>query len=83
MFNFRIVAKVLSEALIASGLFMFLSAIISFLYKDTCGALILSGIFTIIAGGMVYAPLKREEKVYGKKEGFLIVSGIWIVYSIT
>ena len=83
MFNFRIVAKVLSEALIASGLFMFLSAIISFLYKDTCGALILSGIFTIIAGGMVYSPLKREEKVYGKREGFLIVAGIWIVYSIT
>ena len=83
MFNFRIVAKVLSEALIASGLFMFLSAIISFLYKDTCGALILSGIFTLIAGGMVYAPLKREEKVYGKREGFLIVSGIWIVYGIT
>lgn len=82
MFNFRIVAKVLSQALIVVGLFMLLSAIVSFMYGDPGGALVLSGIFTIIAGGMVYTPLKREEKVYGKREGFLIIAGIWIVYGI-
>ena len=82
MVNFRIVAKVFSLALIIEGFVMLLAAVVSFIYHDPSGSLVLSGILTVISGGMVYSPLRKEEKINGSKEGYLILTGTWIIISL-
>jgi trk system potassium uptake protein TrkH len=82
MVNFRIVAKVYSQALIIEGFVMLIAAAVSFIYSDPNGALVLSGIITVICGGMVYTPLRKEEKVNGNKEGYLILVGTWLIISL-
>jgi len=83
MFNFRIIARVFSLMLIVEGLFMLLSAGIASLYHDhTAAPFIYSALITVFTGIIVFTPLRNEERVYGNKEGYLIVSGIWILLSL-
>ena len=82
MVNFRIVAKVYSQALVIEGFVMLVAAAVSFIYGDPGGALVLSGIITVICGGMVYTPFRKEERVDGNKEGYLILVGTWLIISL-
>ena len=81
MINFRIIARVFSLVLVIEGLFMLLSALVSIIYGEH-SSLILSGIITIVTGILVFTPLRNEDKIYGNKEGYLIVTGIWLVLSL-
>jgi trk system potassium uptake protein TrkH len=83
MINFRIIARVFSLLLIFEGLFMIVSAAVSLLYKEqAASSLFYSGIITIVTGVIVFTPLRNEEKVVGNKEGYIIVTGIWIIFSL-
>ncbi|MBG0860270.1 MAG: TrkH family potassium uptake protein [Bacteroidales bacterium] len=83
MVNFRVVARVFSIVLIIEGLFMLLSAGVSYLYKEhAASSLLLSAIITFVTGVIVFTPLRNEEKVYGNKEGYIIVTGIWLILSL-
>ncbi|MGB8492406.1 MAG: TrkH family potassium uptake protein [Bacteroidales bacterium] len=80
MINYRIIARVFSQVLILEGLFMLLSAVISLLMDDEAsGPLFYSSIITLVTGILVFTPLRKEEKVYGTREGYLITAGIWIL----
>jgi trk system potassium uptake protein TrkH len=81
MINFRIIARVFSLVLIIEGLFMLLSAAVSFLYKEPA-TLLFSGIITIVTGILVFTPLRNAEKLYGYKEGYIIITGIWLILSL-
>ena len=81
MINLRIIARVFSLVLIIEGLFMLLSAAVSFLYKEPL-TLLFSGIITIVTGILVFTPLRNEDKLYGSKEGYIIVTGIWLILSL-
>jgi len=81
MVNFRIIARVFSLVLIIEGLFMLLSAAVSFLYKEPA-SLLFSAIITIVTGILVFTPLRHEEKLYGNKEGYIILTGIWLILSL-
>ncbi|MCX6333130.1 MAG: TrkH family potassium uptake protein [Bacteroidia bacterium] len=81
MVNFRIVARVFSLVLIIEGLFMLLSAGVSFLYGEST-SLLFSAIITIVAGVLVFTPLRNEEKMTGQKEGYIIMTGIWILLGL-
>ena len=75
MLNFRIIARFFSLGLIFEGLFMLLSAIVAFLYKEP-SSILFSGIFTIVIGILVYTPLRNEEKIYGNgRPGFWAGNG--------
>jgi trk system potassium uptake protein len=78
MINFRIIARVFSLVLVIEGLFMLLSAVVSIIYGEH-SSLILSGIITTVTGVLVFTPLRDEEKLYGNKEGYIIVTGIWLL----
>ena len=78
MINFRIIARVFSLVLVIEGLFMLLSGLVSIVYGEH-SSLILSGIITTVTGVLVFTPLHDEEKLYGNKEGYIIVTGIWLV----
>jgi len=82
MFNFRIIARVFSLMLIVEGIFMLLSAGVAFLYHEHTSPLLYSALITVLTGIIVFTPLRNEERVFGNKEGYLIVSGIWILLSL-
>ena len=81
MVNFRIVARVFSLIIIIEGFFMLLSAGVALLYGEPT-SLLFSAIITLVVGVLVYTPLRNEEKVTGQKEGYIIITGIWILLSL-
>ena len=83
MINFRIIARVVSLMLIVEGIFMLLSACVSFIYHEhAMSSFIYSAIITIVTGVIVFTPLRNEEKVYGNREGYIIVTGTWLIFSL-
>jgi trk system potassium uptake protein len=83
MINFRIIARVFSLLLIIEGLCMFFSALVSFLYDESASrALLYSGLITTVAGVIVFSPFRNEERLFGKREGYIIVTGIWIIFTL-
>jgi trk system potassium uptake protein TrkH len=83
MINFRIIARAFSQVLIIEGLFMLVSAGVSIIYKDSsASSFVYSALITIVTGVLVFTPLRNEEKVYGSREGYIINTGIWILFSV-
>jgi len=83
MVNFRVIARIFSLVLILESLFMLLSSAISFLYgEEAATRLLLSGIITLVTGVLVFTPLRNEEKLSGHKEGYVIITGIWLIISL-
>lgn len=82
MINFRIIARVFSQVLIFEGIFMLLAGAVSWLYKESAASsFLLSAIITLVTGILVFTPLRHEEKVYGTREGYIINTCIWILFS--
>jgi trk system potassium uptake protein TrkH len=83
MINFRIIARVFSQVLIFEGAFMLLAAAVSWIYKEpAAGSFLYSAIITLVTGILVFTPLRHEEKVYGTREGYIINTCIWLLFSI-
>lgn len=83
MVNFRIIARVFGLLLIVEGIFMLLSGGVSFLYHErAASSFVYSALITIASGMIVFSPLKNEEKVVGNREGYLIVTGVWVIFSL-
>ena len=82
MVNFRIIARVFSLLLIVEGVFMLISAAVSFLYHEHAISFVYSALITIVTGVIVFSPLRKEEKVSGNKEGYIIVTGTWLIFSL-
>src|SRR5512133_3283781 len=83
MINFRIIARAFSLLLIVEGLFMLVSAGVSFLYHEhAASSFCYSALITLVTGAMVFTPLRNEEKIVGTREGYIIVTGIWLIFSI-
>ncbi len=62
---------------------MLASAAVSQIYHEKAAASFLySAIITVVTGIIVFSPLRNEEKTYGKKEGYIIVTGTWILFSL-
>ena len=82
MINFRIIARAFGLLLIVEGLFMLLSAGVSFLYHEhTATSFCYSAFISIVTGVLVFTPLRNEERIFGKREGYIIVTGIWLIFS--
>jgi trk system potassium uptake protein TrkH len=83
MVNFRIIARIFSLSLIAEGLFMLVCAAVSYIYNEhTTSSFLLSAFISVVTGIIVFTPLRKEEKIYGNKEGYILVTGIWIILSL-
>ena len=80
MVNFRVIARVFSLVLIIEGLFMLLAAVVSFIYQEPVATrILLSAIITVVTGVLVFTPLRNEEKLSGHKEGYIIITGMWLI----
>lgn len=80
--NIKIILRVLGFLLMVEGIAMLLALLISALYSehDIRAFLIASGI-NLGAGGLLLATTSKANKDIGKREGFLIVSLVWVVFS--
>jgi trk system potassium uptake protein TrkH len=83
MINFRIIARVFSLLLIFEGLFMLVSAVVSFIYQEHAAySFFYSALITVVTGIIIFTPFRNEERIYGNKEGYIIVTGIWLIFSL-
>jgi trk system potassium uptake protein TrkH len=82
MINVRVIARVLSQILIVEGIFMLISGAVSWIYKEHAAySFLYSALITLITGILVFTPLRNTEKLYGTREGYIIIICIWLLFS--
>ncbi len=82
MLNFRIVFLVMGLLLLVEGLFMLLSAGVAAIYGEyDFQYFIYSALICICFGGLISAINSKAKKQIGKREGYIIVTMVWIVFS--
>src|SRR5512141_2898865 len=82
MINWRIIARVFSLVLILEGICMLITAGVSYIYSEhAASSFLYSALITLVTGIIVFTPLRNEEKVTGKKEGYIIITGIWLIFA--
>ncbi len=80
--NLKIIIRVLGFLLVVEGVAVLLALGVALLYgeHDIYAFLISSGINLLTGGGIVLATRNAKTDI-GKREGFIIVSMVWIVFS--
>ncbi len=80
--NYKIIFRVLGFLLFVEGIAMILAFVVSLIYReyDQSAFLISSGI-NITLGGLIVYLTRNVNKDIGRKEGYIIVSSVWIVFS--
>ncbi|HKM93868.1 MAG TPA: TrkH family potassium uptake protein [Prolixibacteraceae bacterium] len=83
MINFKIIFRTIGFLLIGEALFMLIPLLISFFYGeyDTLGFLY-SSVITLLTGSFILALTFKATKNLGKREGYIIVSIVWIFFSL-
>ncbi|QIA07232.1 TrkH family potassium uptake protein [Draconibacterium halophilum] len=80
--NLKIIFRVLGFLLFVEGIAMGIALLVALIYgePDVTAFLISAGI-SLAIGGLIVAGTSKAKKDIGKREGFIIVSMVWIVFS--
>jgi len=82
MINFKIILKVLSTLIFLEGIFMLFGVPFSLYYRDSdLVSLLISSLITVAAGGSGRFLTRKALPNLGKREGYIIVSVGWILFS--
>lgn len=86
MINYKVILRVLGHLLIIEGVFLLISFLVSLFYLDTdpdpaSRELIISTAITLLTGGILGFTARNASVDFGKREGYIIVSIVWIVFS--
>lgn len=80
--NLKIIFRVLGLLLIVEGLFMLISMGVALLYGDgDASAFLYSSLICILPGLILFAFTKGNTRNVSKRDGFLIVTLVWMVFS--
>ena len=80
--NVKIIFRVLGFLLIVEGIAMLLALMVSIIYNEhDLSAFLISSLINIGIGGTFVFATQKANKDIGKREGFIIVSLVWIVFS--
>jgi len=81
--NFKVILKTLGVLIVIESFFIALTSIVSFIYSesDWIYFLITFGIMAVIGLSITAITFKTPKKI-GKKEGYLIVSLVWVIFSL-
>ncbi len=81
--NLRRIAHILGSLLMLEGLLILLSALSALFYPEESGeeALYYSALIALLTGGLFWVSTRCCSEQIGKREGFLIASLVWVVYS--
>ncbi|MBN1115939.1 MAG: TrkH family potassium uptake protein [Bacteroidales bacterium] len=83
MLNIKIIIRTLGFLLIGEGLFMLLSLSVAGIYKDgDASAFLYSALITIGSGLLFFIITRKASKNIGKREGYIIVSAVWVFFSL-
>lgn len=83
MINFKVVGFILGVLLIIEGIFILLCVPVSLYYGEAEWLYILLAAFiTSLVGFVLWAAFRKCGKSVGKREGYLIVTLGWIVFSL-
>jgi len=79
----KIIFNILGKLLVGESVFLFLSLLVSLFYQESDTlAFFYSGLITFAVGGFSYLSSKGVKKDMGKREGYIIVSLVWVVFSV-
>jgi len=82
MINFKVILYILGFLLFIEGLFMMLCAPVSLIFDDFDASIIFyCSLFTVAIGLLLFIINKKCNKNIGKREGYIIVSSGWILFS--
>jgi trk system potassium uptake protein TrkH len=82
MFNYRLVFQFLGLLLLIEGFFMWLCIPVSMLFHDhELVPLGVSGLISVVVGGLTLLATRKAPKVLNARDGFLIVAIGWILFS--
>ncbi len=83
MINFKVVGYILGVLLIIEAIFMLLSVPVSLIYEEnTYKYLLISSLFALVIGLILFLIFKTSDKTLGKREGYIIVSLGWVIFSV-
>lgn len=82
MLNYKIILRTLGLLLFVEAIFMVLSGCVAFYFQeyDTKYHFISAG-YSLVGGGVFASFSRNADKRLGKREGYIIVSLVWIVFS--
>jgi len=80
--NYKIIIRVLGFLLFVEGIAMILALFIAMIYGEyDQNAFLISAGINVLLGGLIVLLTKNVNKDIGRKEGYIIVSSVWIVFS--
>ncbi|MGW8316058.1 MAG: TrkH family potassium uptake protein [Bacteroidales bacterium] len=83
MLNPRSILRILGLILITEAIFMWISIPVSLIYREGDALLfLLSGGVTGIVGGLAYLPARKVKLEINQRDGYLIVTGGWLLFSL-
>lgn len=83
LFNTKIVFRTLGALLLIESLFMLVPTVTAYLYENSdLGAWIVTTVLTMLGGLLFLLVGKGAQKRVGEREGYVIVSAVWIVFSL-
>jgi len=83
MLNPRTIIRILGVILITEGFFMWLAIPVSLIFgeKDSL-TFLLSGGISVLVGMAAYLPLRKSDMDLNRRDGYVIVTGAWILFSL-
>lgn len=83
MINYKIIINIIGLLLIVESIFMTFGLSVSLLYEgEDITAFIYSIIITLTSGLLLKYTIKPNKTKFGKREGYIIVSFSWAIFSI-
>lgn len=83
MINYKLIIKLIGFLLFIEGICMLFALPFSIYYKENDTLhILLSTLVTVSAGGLCWLLGRNASKSLGKREGFIIVSVAWVIFSL-
>jgi trk system potassium uptake protein TrkH len=83
MINKQIIFRLLGFLLLMESVFLFVSLLVSLFYGEHDWlAFALAFAATFLTGGSAVLFTRKADKAFGKREGYIIVSLVWVVFSL-
>ncbi len=83
MINFKRVANILGRLVIIEGLFVSACIPVAAYYGgDDLAAFVMTAVAMFASGIFLWSLTRRADKSIGKREGFVIVSVVWVLFSL-
>ena len=83
MINYRFIIHLLGRLLLIEGFFLFICLLVSFLYDGQAANAFLYTIGITTTIGLITSKcIKFDDKSLAKKDGYFIVTIVWLVFSL-